>query len=98
TGLTTLFPKEAVLIHPDDGERLGLEEGEVVEISAEGGALGIQAPVRFSKKVAAGTLLFPEHFGTEIKRLLPLSIDPKSRVPYNERGKVTLSKVSVSVR
>lgn len=97
SGLTTLFPKEALLIHPDDGERLGLEEGEIVEISGENGIPGVQAPVRFSKKVAMGTLLFPEHFGTEIKRLLPVAVDPKTRVPYNERGRVTLSKVSVSV-
>ncbi len=98
SGLLGLFPKEAVLIHPDDGERLGLEDAEVVELSADGGGAAVQAPVKFSKKVAVGTLLFPEHFGMEIKRLLPVSIDPKSRAVYAERGKVTLSKVSVSVR
>jgi len=98
SGLMTLFPKEAVLMHPDDGERLGFEEGEVVELSADGGSPAVQAPVKFSKKVAVGTLLFPEHFGTEVKRLLPTSTDPKSRAIYAERGKVTLSKVSVSVK
>lgn len=97
-GLLGLFPKEAVLMHPDDGERLGLEDGEVVEISADGGEAAVQAPVKLSKKVAPGTLLFPEHFGTEIKRLLPVSTDPKSRAIYTDRGKVALSKVSVSVK
>ncbi|NKE72749.1 NADH-quinone oxidoreductase subunit NuoG [Candidatus Manganitrophus noduliformans] len=97
-GLLGLFPKEAVLMHPDDGERLGLEDGEVVEISADGGGAAIQAPVKLSKKVAPGTLLFPEHFGMEIKRLLPVSTDPKTRALYTERGRVTLSKVSVSVK
>ncbi|WDT77103.1 MAG: NADH-quinone oxidoreductase subunit NuoG [Candidatus Manganitrophus sp.] len=97
-GLLGLFPKEAVLMHPDDGERLGLEDGEVVEISADGGEAAVQAPVKLSKKVAIGTLLFPEHFGMEIKRLLPVSTDPKTRALYTERGRVTLSKVSVSVK
>lgn len=97
-GLLGLFPKEAVLMHPDDGERLGLEDGEVVELSADGGGAAVQAPVKLSKKVAIGTLLFPEHFGMEIKRLLPASTDPKTRAPYTERGRVTLSKVSVSVK
>lgn len=97
-GLLGLFSKEAVLMHPDDGERLALEEGEIVEISADGGGAAVQAPVKFSKKIATGTLLFPEHFGVEIKRLLSLSIDPKTRALYTERGRVTLSKVSVSVR
>ncbi len=94
-GLIGLFPKEVVLIHPDDAERLGLAEGEMVDLSGHGAS--IQAPVKFSKKMAVGTLFFPEHFGTAIKKLLPLSIDPKTRVPYGERGEVTLSKVSVPV-
>jgi formate dehydrogenase alpha subunit len=98
SGLLGLFPKEAVLMHPDDGERLGLEEGEIVELSADGGGAAVQAPVKLSKKVATGTLLFPEHFGMEIKRLLPASTDPKSRAIYAERGRVTLSKVSVPVK
>ncbi|HZR47070.1 MAG TPA: molybdopterin-dependent oxidoreductase, partial [Candidatus Manganitrophaceae bacterium] len=98
SGLTTLFPKEAVLIHPDDAERLGLEEGEVVSLSMEGAPSGVTVPVKLSKKLARGTLFFPEHFGLEVKKLLPLTVDPTTGVPYGDRGKVTLTKAAVPVR
>jgi formate dehydrogenase alpha subunit len=97
SGLTTLFPKEAVLIHPDDAERLGIEEGEAVALSMEGSSSSVTVPVKFSKKLSLGTLFFPEHFGLEIKKLLPLTLDPITGVPYGDRGKVTLTKVSVPV-
>lgn len=98
SGLMTLFPKEAVLIHPDDAERLGLEEGEAVSLSMEGASSGVTVPVKLSKKLAKGTLFFPEHFGLEVKKLLPLTIDPTTGVPYGDRGKVTLTKAAVPVR
>ncbi len=95
SGLTTLFPKEAVLIHPDDAERLELEEGEGVALSMEGAASAVTVPVKFSKKLSKGTLFFPEHFGLEVKKRLPLTIDPVTGVPYGDRGRVILSKAAV---
>ncbi|MBI3598776.1 MAG: hypothetical protein HY201_04950, partial [Nitrospirae bacterium] len=95
SGLNTIISKEAVFIHPDDAEPLGLVEGEIVNISLPVGA--IQAPVAFSKRISRGTLFFPEHFSLEIKKGLPLTIDPSTHVPYGDRGVVTLSKISVAV-
>ncbi len=93
-GLNLLFPKEAVLMNPEDAETLGIQEGEVVLISSESGAdLGV--PVKFSRKLALGTLFFPEHFGLNIRRLLSFSLDPDTHVPYMDHGKVLLKKVPV---
>ncbi|MFQ5950064.1 MAG: molybdopterin-dependent oxidoreductase, partial [Nitrospiria bacterium] len=97
SGLNALLEKEVVLIHPDDAERLGIEEGEEVALNGEGGVRGVSVPVKFSKKLSEGTLFFPEHFGLEIKKLLPLKVDPTTGVPYGDRGRVTLAKVSAPV-
>ncbi|HEY5599877.1 MAG TPA: molybdopterin-dependent oxidoreductase, partial [Candidatus Manganitrophaceae bacterium] len=96
-GLTALLPKELLLIHPDDARRLGVEEGETVELSAGGAEPGVRVPVKFSKKIGKGTLFFPEHFGEGIRKLAPLEIDPTTGVPYGERGRVTLSKIAAAV-
>jgi len=100
-GLSTLFPKEALFIHPDDAKRLHIAEGEMVDVTPErmpegmeAGSLSVSVPVRFSRKLAPGSLFFPEHFSSEIKQMLPLTCDPVTQVPYGDQGKVTLSKHS----
>ncbi len=95
SGLNTIISKETVSIHPDDAESLGLVEGETVEISLTTGS--VQAPVAISRRLSRGTLFFPEHFSLEIKKGLPLTIDPVTHVPYGDRGVVSLSKLPVAV-
>ncbi len=95
SGLNTIVAKEAVSIHPDDAELLGVAEGEMVAISHIMGA--IEVPVAFSKRLSRGTLFFPEHFSLEIKKGLPLTLDPETNVPYGDCGVVSLSKISVAV-
>jgi formate dehydrogenase alpha subunit len=95
SGLNTIVSKEAVYIHPDDAELLDLVEGERVAISHAMGA--IEVPVAFSKRLSRGTLFFPEHFSLEIKKGLPLTLDPVTQVPYGDRGVVSLSKILVAV-
>ncbi len=93
-GLLKLLDQEMVLIHPEDAETLGIEEGEVVSLSNGEGAAALELPVKLSKKLGRGTLFVPEHFGTAAKALLPLTIDATTQVPYGERGVVKLSKRS----
>ncbi len=97
-GLNLLFPKEALLMNPDDAEKLGIQEGEVVLISSgDEGDADLDVPVKFSRKLSSGTLFFPEHFGLQIRRLLSFSLDPDTNVPYIDHGKVILKKVPVPV-
>jgi formate dehydrogenase alpha subunit len=91
SGLSTLVSKEALLMHPDDAQKAGIEEGEIVEV-AQNGSGSVALPVQFSRKRAPGTLFFPEHFNNALKRMLPLTLDPVTRVPYGDRGQVTLSR------
>ncbi len=93
-GLTKLLDREMILMHPDDAERLDFDDGEIVALSGENGGDPIRLPIKYSKKIGQGTVFSPEHFGTAVKKLLPLTIDPITHVPYGERGTVKLSKIS----
>jgi formate dehydrogenase alpha subunit len=97
SGLTTLLDKEILLIHPDDADRLSIQEGEEIELKVSGNASGVTVPVKFSKKLSVGSLLFPEHFGLGVKALLPLKVDSVTGVPYGDRGRVILAKISAPV-
>ena len=97
-GLNVISPKYAVFIHPDDAERIGVAEGEVVEMSPDPADLAhtaIQIPIAFSKRVAPGTLFLPEHspLALDIKRGLPFEIDPVTHVTYSHDGVVKISKM-----
>ncbi len=96
TGLTTLQDKMMVLMHPEDAERLEIEEEELVQISVEGSDAVIELPVKYSKKLSEGTLFISEHFALEIKKMLPFTTDSTTGVPYGDRGRVSLAKVRVS--
>ncbi|VAX32744.1 NADH-ubiquinone oxidoreductase chain G [hydrothermal vent metagenome] len=96
SGLTTLLNAPVILIHPEDAERLSLDEGEQVQLSTEDNKAGIQLPVKTSKKIAEGTLFVSEHFALSVKTLLPLSVDKTTGVPAGDSGWVALSKISVA--
>ncbi len=98
-GLNAIFSKEALFIHPDDAEQMGIAEGELIDLTypAKVGGGRIQVPVAFSKRLSRRTLFFPEHFSLEIKKGLPLQIDPVTQVPYSNSGIVLLSKAAVAV-
>jgi formate dehydrogenase alpha subunit len=95
SGLNTIISKETVSIHPDDADSLVLVEGEIVNIALPTGT--IEVPVAFSKRLSRGTLFFPEHFSLELKKGLPLVIDPVTKVPYGDRGVVILSKIPAKI-
>lgn len=92
-GLQMLSSKESLMIHPDDAERLGVKDGDQVSVSANGSGSAGPIEVRLSKKLLPGGLFLPEHFGLEVKGLLPLFVDPTTHVPYGNQGRVHLTKV-----
>ncbi len=96
-GLNVILSKEAVFIHPDDAEQIGIAEGESVELSCQGQGETVRVPVVLSRRLSRGTLFFPEHFSLEIKKGLPFAIDPVTHVPYGDYGVVGLSKAAAFV-
>ncbi len=73
-----LRTREAILISPADGARLGIADGERVRISSRRGS--VEAPVRFDASLRPGlafmTLHFPDQVATNI--LTIDATDPKS--------------------
>ncbi len=94
-GLTTLLDAPVILIHPEDADRLELDEGEMVQLSAEASKQVLELPIKYSKKIAEGTLFVSEHFSLTVKTLLPFVVDETTGVPSGDCGWVALSKVSV---
>ncbi len=61
TRLLALHPENPVLIHPDDAGRLGLEMGDLAEISTPGGSL--TARIMVHAGIARGVAAFEHGFG-----------------------------------
>ncbi len=79
---------------PVDAERLGVEEGGTVKLSNAQGQ--VETPVKLLDRVPEGVIFFPEHFDEEIRRLLRMTIDPQTAVPYSKLTRVKVEKVSAS--
>src|SRR5258708_20587100 len=73
-----LRSREALLISPVDGERIGIQDGELVRASSRRGS--VEVPIRFEESLRPGlavmTLHFPDQGATNV--LTIDATDPKS--------------------
>jgi formate dehydrogenase major subunit len=76
--LSRYEPEPRVTIHPNDAERLGLRDGDVVTVETKDGA--VQVVVRVGSEVRSGSVFMPFHF-SETNRLTPKELDPLARIP-----------------
>jgi anaerobic selenocysteine-containing dehydrogenase len=77
-----------VLIHPDDLQRLGLENDQPVIVRSEVGSLRVLA--RAYDKIRAGNVLM---YYPEANVLVPRAVDPASRTPAFKNVVVTIERV-----
>ena len=88
-----LRKREAVLISPEDGKRLGLEEGERVLATSRRGS--VEVPVRFDAGLRPGlafmTLHFPDQVATNV--LTIDATDPKSGTAEFKASAIRLEKL-----
>ncbi len=93
SGLMDISPNTKCLrMAPEELERLGLTEGGCVRVTSDHGQLelGVEADLA----VLPGTCVFPEHFtDPPIKDLIPVELDPVTRVPYFKLAQVSIDKV-----
>ncbi len=93
SGLMDISPNTKCLrMAPEELERLGLTEGGRVRVTSDHGQveLGVEADLA----VLPGTCVFPEHFtDPPIKDLIPVELDPVTRVPYFKLAQVSIDKV-----
>src|SRR5205823_4822935 len=69
---------ESLDLSPEDGERYGLSDGEIVRVSSRRGS--VDAPVRFDSSLRPGLAFMTLHFGDDVMtNLLTIdATDPKS--------------------
>ncbi|UFP92887.1 molybdopterin oxidoreductase family protein [Gloeobacter morelensis] len=93
--LRNLYPEPFVEIHPRDAGKLGLAEGDWVEVRSRRGAMRL--PARLTLAVAPGTVFVPMHWGAlwaeaaEVNALTHPESDPISGQPEVKSCAVQLS-------
>ena len=78
--LDALQPGPFVEVHPDDLERLGLQDGQAVTVRSRRGHIRLAA--RSSAKVSRGSVFIPFHFREAAANVLTVdALDPHGKIP-----------------
>ena len=84
-------PEVFIQIHPEDAQRLSLEEGEELKVSSRRGCLTAKA--RVTERVQPGVVFIPMHFvENAANRLTNAALDPVTKTPEYKVCAVKLEK------
>jgi formate dehydrogenase (NADP+) alpha subunit len=89
-GLLQIQATGALGLNPADAGRLGIADGDCVRLS--NGLGQMTTTVKLLDRVPEGLALFPEHFDEDARRLLSVSMDPQTQVPYFKTTQVKLER------
>ena len=89
---------ETLDIAPEDGERLGVADGEIVRAVSRRGA--IEVPVRYDETLRPGLAFMTLHFQDEVAtNILTIdAIDPKSGTAEFKASAIRIERVGAGVR
>ena len=90
-GLLQIQATGALGLNPADAGRLGIADGDCVRLS--NGLGQMTTTVKLLDRVPEGLALFPEHFDEDARRLLSVSTDPQTQVPYFKTTQVKVEKI-----
>lgn len=92
SGLMEISPNtKALRLSLDACEQLGVAEDGRVRVTSDQGS--VELGVAVDPSVLPGTCAFPEHFNDPpVKDLVPVAVDPVTRVPYFKLTRVTIEK------
>ncbi|MEA5386638.1 formate dehydrogenase subunit alpha [Haloarculaceae archaeon H-GB11] len=92
--LMRVVPENFVEIHPDDAERLGIEDGEKVVVSTKRGEVELKADV--TDGVKPGVIWSTPHFpDAPINKLTNDAMDPRAKIP---EYKAAAGKIGADIR
>ncbi len=78
--LSALKPEPYVEVHPGDGDRLGVSDGQWVRVRSRRGEIELKA--RFSERTPTGSVFIPFHFREAAANVLTIDeIDPHGKIP-----------------
>ncbi|MCY4612405.1 MAG: NADH-quinone oxidoreductase subunit NuoG [Nitrospira sp.] len=89
-GLMEIEGEGLLQINSREARRLGIEDGQTVLLSNDGG----QAPVsvKLNDRVPDAVAWFPEHFDQSVRALFTWQVDPQTHVPVWKTTHVTIAK------
>ncbi len=91
-GLTRIYSKNLLRIHPDDAGTLGIAGGPV-RLRAPNGT-SVVVGTEPDDSVPRGLVFFPEHFNEPpVKDLVAVTVHPKTRVPVFRLGPVSVERM-----
>ena len=92
SGLMEISPNtKALRLSLETCEQLGVAEDGRVRVTSDQGS--VELGVTADPSVLPGTCAFPEHFNDPpVKDLVPVEVDPVTRVPYFKLTRVTIEK------
>jgi formate dehydrogenase alpha subunit len=90
-GLLQVQAAGFLAMNPADASGLGIAEGDRVRVFNDCGEMA--TPVKLLDRVPIGVALFPDHFDRDARRLLRVSIDPVTKVPYFRTATVRIAKL-----
>ena len=93
SGVTKLIEadRERVRIHPKDARRLGIDEGEMVDVVSRRGMVSVEAEI--TKSTKPGTVFVTFHFPeTRTNLLLSSAADPETGCPEYKVSAVRVEK------
>ncbi len=92
-GLDELSDIGAVEVHPGDAERLGIEEGDLVEVASRRGSVRARALV--TPRVRPGMVFMPFHYReAPANEMTNDALDPVAKIPEFKVCAVRVAKVS----
>lgn len=93
SGLMEISPNtKALRLSFEAREQLGVAEDGRVRVTSDQGS--VELGVAADPSLLPGTCAFPEHFNDPpVKDLVPVEVDPVTRVPYFKLTRVTIEKV-----
>lgn len=89
-GLLRIQSAGSLALSPADAARLRIGDGDRVRLSNPQGEMS--TTVKLLDRVPEGMAFFPEHFDHDVRRLLSVSVDPETRVPYFKLAQVKVEK------
>jgi formate dehydrogenase alpha subunit len=91
-GLIQIQAQGTLAINPADAATLGVTDGERVRLSNQQGEATVA--VKVLERTPEGLAIYPEHFDEDTRRLLTVTADPQTGVPYCKAARVKIEKVS----
>lgn len=91
-GLAAIYPEGLIEMHPEDAARLGVADGEMVEVASRRGQVNVKADV--TEKIQPGVVFMTFHFAESAANFLTNSAyDPVAKIPEFKACAVKVSRL-----